>query len=448
MSPSHTKQIVLSALFNPQGNAKSAWRHPDVAADAATDVKNYIAMAQLLERGMFDVFFIADTPAARTDNLKIWSQSPLYMNALEPLTVLTAVAMATTHIGLGGTVSSSFFEPFNIARQFASLDHISRGRAAWNVVTSANDYAAKNFGLDRLPPHDKRYDMARESLGLVFQYWDTYDDDAFITDKVEGQWFEPSAFHRVTHEGEYFTVDGALNIARPPQGHPVIIQAGASEAGREFAAETAEVVFGTGTSIPSAKAFYDDLKGRLAKFGRGPDDLKILSGFTAVIGDTLEDAQRKLAEREALVPVEARILALNTDLETDLLDLPLDEPVPFDRIPATSNHHQVYFEQIVELIRSGITLREVAMRFNRSTASFVGTPSQVADFMQEWVEAGASDGFMIPFGITPVDVPDFVDKVIPLLQERGMVRTAWPTEPATLRDTLGLARPADAGSRG
>ncbi|GAA1001989.1 NtaA/DmoA family FMN-dependent monooxygenase [Subtercola frigoramans] len=434
------KQMVLSALFQPNGNdAKSAWRHPNTTPANATSITHYTQMAQKLEEGMFDLFFIADTPATRTDNLEQWSSAPMFMNSLEPLTVLAAVAMGTTRIGLGATVSSSFFEPYNIARQFASLDHISGGRAAWNVVTSANDYAARNFGQDRLAPHDQRYEMAAESLAVVRAYWDTYTDDAFIWDKESGRSFKTEDFTEVVFSGNHFSVRGGLNIARPPQGHPIIIQAGASEAGKEFAAETADIVFGTGTTIESAQAFYNDLKGRLAKFGRERDSLKVISGFSATIADTEEDAHRMYAERQALVPIKSRVMALNTDLETDLFDLPLDEPVPLDRIPASSNNHQVYFAEIVRLITSGLTLREVALKFNRSVVEFIGTPEQAADYMEKWIEAGAADGFMLPFSIIPDDVTYFVDRVIPLLQERGLVKTEYAH--ATLRENLGLGRP-------
>jgi alkanesulfonate monooxygenase len=436
-----TRQIALSALIVPPGNATAAWRHPDVDPAMVNDIEWYKRLAQICEQGMFDVFFLADTPATRTDNLHVWTQSPMYQNELEPLTVLAAVAGATTHIGLAATVSTSFFEPFNIARMFASLDHISGGRAAWNVVTSANDYAARNFGQRKLPPRDERYAMAKESYDVVTAYWDTWEDDAFVYDKAGARNFDPAKFHLVEHSGPYFTVTGGLPIARPPQGYPVIIQAGASEAGKEFAAETAEVVFGTGTSLDEAKAFTDDLKARMEKYGRPRDALKVLSGFSVVVGRTQEEADAKHAELQALVPAEARVMALSNDLETNLLDLPLDEPVPADRVPASSNHHKVYFDEIVGLIGQGLTLREVATRFTRGTTTFVGTPTAIADRMQAWIDADASDGFMLSMQWLPGNLTDFVELVVPELQARGMVRTAW--EDGTLRGQLGLERPAN-----
>lgn len=432
--------IALSALFHPPGAYKAAWRHPAVDPGCVVDINHYAKMAQLCEEGMFDLFFIADTPAARTDNLDVWSRSPMFQNGLEPVTLLAAIAGSTRHIGLGATVSTSFFEPFNIARQFASLDHISGGRAAWNVVTSANDYAARNFGLDKLPPHGDRYAKARESLDIVTRYWDTWEDDAFVFDKAAARNFDPAKFHAVDYQGQYFTVHGGLNVQRTPQGRPVIIQAGASDTGKEFAAETADVVFGTGANIDQAKSFYADLKGRMAKFGRSPDDLKILSGLSTIIGDTEAEAREIQRGLEELVPIEVRVNALGMDLETNLTDLPLDEKVPVDRIPANSNLHKAYFDHIAEMIRSGeYTLRELAKKYNRGSSVFVGSAAQVADHMENWIAEGASDGFMVSFSYVPGNVHDFVHKVVPILQERGLVKRDYPG--TTLRDHLGLARP-------
>ncbi len=436
-----TTQIVLSALVIPPGSATGAWRHPDVDPSAVVDVDFYKQLAQVAERGFFDLFFIADTPAARTDNLSFWTQSPTFFNELEPVTVLAAIAGATSHIGLGATVSTSFFEPFNIARQFASLDHISHGRAAWNVVTSANDYAARNFGQERLAPHDERYVMAKESFDIVSSYWDTWEDDAFVYDKEGARNFDPEKFHATDFEGRFFRVHGGLPIARPPQGHPVIIQAGASEAGKQFAAETAEVVFGTGTSLEEAKAFYDDLKGRMAAFGRERDELKILSGLQVIVGKTESEAQEKAALLESVIPIGARVMAVSNDLESNLLDLPLDEPVPWDRVPASANQHKVYFDEIVGLIRQGLTLREVATRFSRGTTALVGDPVQIADYMENWIDKEAADGFMLGTRWLPGNLVDFVDLVVPELQRRRMVRTEW--NGSTLRANLGLKRPAN-----
>ena len=436
---SKKKQMAIGALVHANGSHAASWLMDEARPHASTDIDYYREMAQLAERGKFDFFFIADTPAARTENLKAWSRSPLFMNVLEPLTLLAAIAGSTTHIGLGATASTSFYEPYNIARLFSSLDHISHGRAAWNVVTSANDYAARNFGLDRLPPHADRYAKAKEFIDVVEALWDSWEDGAFVYDKATCQSFIPEKQHLVDHQGKYFTVHGVLNLERPPQGRPVIIQAGASDTGRDFAAEYAEVVFGSSGNLDGAIAFYRDLKERMGKFGRHPDDLKIASGISVVIGESEQEARDKLDSWQELVHPDVGVLRLSQDLETDLSDLPLDEPVPVSRIPATSNLHKAYFDEIAGLIRQGLTLREITRRFNRAKATFCGTPTQVADHMESWIEAGACDGFMISFVALPSTMQDFVTKVVPELQRRGVFRNDY--EGRTLREHLGLSRP-------
>jgi FMN-dependent oxidoreductase (nitrilotriacetate monooxygenase family) len=433
------KKIVIGGLFEANGYHSAAWMVDGAQDNSATDIDYFRNIVRTAEQGKMDFFFLADTPAARTEDLDFWSKSPLYMNMMEPITLLSAIAGSTSHIGLGATASTSFYEPYNIARLFASLDHISHGRAAWNVVTSANDYAARNFGLDRLPPHAKRYEKAREFFQVVQALWDTWEDDAFIFDRANARMFDPRKMHVLDHQGEYFKVHGALNMARTPQGKPVIFQAGASETGKEFAAETAEVVFGTGSDINEAIAFYNDLKGRMAKFGRDPDSLKVLSGVSIVVGDSEAQAREKWAEWQELVPIEVNLMYLKTDLETDLSDLPLDEPIPEHRVPQSSNFHQVYFNEIVGLIREGLTLRQVCKRYNRSKAIIYGTGKQVADQLEHWAEAGASDGFMAAFPVLPQSLTDVTEKVIPELQRRGLFRTEY--EGKTLRENLGLARP-------
>jgi FMN-dependent oxidoreductase (nitrilotriacetate monooxygenase family) len=437
---STAKKIVLGGLFEANGYHSAAWMLPGAKDGAAVDIDYFRRIVQIAESGKLDFFFLADTPAARTENLDKWAHAPLYMNMLEPVTLLSAIAGSTSHIGLGATASTSFYEPYNVARLFASLDHISHGRAAWNVVTSANDYAARNFGLDKLPPHDKRYQKAREFFGIVRDLWDTWDDDAFIYDRQDARMFDPAKFHTLDHKGEFFTVHGGLNMQRTPQGRPVIFQAGASEAGKELAAETAEVVFGTGASLEEARAFTTDLKSRMARYGRQPDELKVLSGVSVVVGDSEAQARETWASWQDAVHIDIGLMYMKTDLETDLSDLPLDEPVPDDRVPKASNFHQVYFDEIVGLIRQGLTLRQVCKRYNRSKAIFYGTGAEIADRMQEWIEAGACDGFMLAFPVLPSSLVDFVDTVVPELQRRGLFRKDY--EGTTLRDNLGLARPA------
>ncbi len=432
-------QMALATLVQPNGNHLAAWLAPGAQPDAGTDIAWWQRIAEIAELGKFDLFFIADTPTVRTDAMRVWSHAPVFMNQLEPLTLLSAVAGATKRIGLGATVSTSFSEPYNVARFFASLDHISHGRAAWNVVTSANDYAAKNFGHAKLPPHGERYERAAEFVEVVKKLWNSWEPDAFVYDTQEKLTFDPAKFHLVQHEGKHFRVHGGLNIAPAPQGHPVIIQAGASDTGKELAAATAEVVFGTSATIQSAVAFYKDLKGRMAKYGRAPEHLKILGGITVIVGDTAAEAEALNREYQELLHPAVGVMRLGQDLETDLSDLPLDEPVPESRIPAASNHHQAYFAEIAGLIREGLTLRQVAQRYNRSKATLCGTPVQIADLMQEWMEAGACDGFMVTFPVMPRGLQDFVDKVVPELQRRGLFRQDYTG--TTLREHLGLPRP-------
>ncbi|MCW8084239.1 LLM class flavin-dependent oxidoreductase [Sabulicella glaciei] len=435
------RQIALATLVQPNGTHLASWLAPEAKPDAGPDINWYRRIAQLAEKGKFDLFFIADTPAVRTEHLKIWSHGPVFMNVLEPVTLLSAVAGATTHIGLGATVSTSFSEPYNVARMFASLDHITGGRAAWNVVTSANDFAARNFGHAKLPPHGERYARAQEFVEVVQQLWDSWEDDAWIYDREEKLSFVPEKLHPVAHEGKHFRVHGGLNIARSPQGHPVIIQAGASDTGKELAAATAEVVFGTAATVKGAVEFYKDLKGRMAKYGRHPDTLKVLGGITCIVGDTAEAAEAKNRELQEMLHPAVGVARVSQDLEVDLSDLPLDEPVPAHRIPAASNHHQAYFAEIAGMVRDGLTLRQIAQRYNRSKTTLCGTAEQIADVMEEWMEAGACDGFMVTFPVLPTCLTDFVEKVVPELQRRGLYRQDYTG--TTLREHLGLPRPVN-----
>jgi len=274
---------------------------------------------------------------------------------------------------------------------------------------------------------------------VVEALWDTWEDGAFVYDKDTCLSFLPDKLHALDHKGKYFTVQGALNIERPPQGRPVIIQAGASDTGKDFAAEFAEVVFGSSGALAPAKAFYSDLKERMGKFGRRPDDLKIASGISVVIGESEGEARDKLESWQELIHPDVGVMRLGQDLETDLSDLPLDQPVPEHRIPTSSNFHKAYFDEIAGMIRQGLTLREIARRYNRNKATFCGTAVQVADHMEAWMEAGACDGFMISFLALPSSLVDFVDKVVPELQRRGLFRTDYAGP--TLRNHLGLRRP-------
>ncbi|HEY0296126.1 MAG TPA: LLM class flavin-dependent oxidoreductase [Bordetella sp.] len=436
------KHIPLATLVHATGSHPASWLQASAPRGASTNIEHYRSLAQLAEQGLMDLFFIADTPAARTNRLEAFSRYPMFMNVFEPITLLSALAGSTSHIGLGATASTSFYEPYNLARLFASLDHISHGRAAWNVVTSANDYAARNFGLDKLPPHDRRYEKAAECYDIVDELWDTWDDDAFIYDRADGRVFDPAKQHVTDHKGEFFQVHGALNIARAPQGKPVIIQAGSSEAGKEFAARTAEVVFASDPTLEKSQQFYADLKGRMGKFGRSPDSMKILAGLSVIVGDSKTEAQAKYRTLQELIHPAVGLMRLGDDLEMDLTKLPLDEPIPVSMIPEKSNLHQAYFNQIATLIREQkLTLRQMYTSYERGKVTLCGTPAEIVDEMQNWVESQACDGFMLSFHVLPDHMTDFVRRVTPELQKRGLFRSAY--EGKTLRDNLGLARPAN-----
>jgi len=435
-------KMRIGYLMNNTGVHPASWLHPDAPPHTGNSIEYYTDLAQTAERAKLDLLFRADTPAARTRDLEAWSRYPLFMNVLEPLTLLSALAGATSHIGLGGTATTSFSEPYNIARQFASLDRLSGGRAGWNVVTSANEYVALNFGLDELPPHDERYERAREFVDLVTKLWDTWEDGAFIRDRGLGLTFDPAKQHRVEHKGRFFTLDGALNIERSVQGRPVIIQAGQSEAGRALAAETAEVVFASADTFAKAKAFHDDLKGRMARFGRAPDELKILLSLSVVVGETQQEAEDRFQALQELTHISVSLRFLSGDLETDLSDLPLDEPVPEHRIPKSSNLHQKFWAEIVETIRRDRpTLRQLATSYSRGRNTLRGTVTQIADLMEEWFRGGAADGFMMSFQVQPSGLDDFCSLVVPELQRRGLFRTEYTG--GTLREHLGLRRPAN-----
>jgi len=437
------RHVVFSALIHAAGSGPSAWRHPDVDPAKALDFEYYKTLAQVCEKARFDLLFIADAVGVDPDNLETNTKWPQYQNVLEPLTLLAAVAATTHNIGLGGTCSTSLTDPFSIARQFASLDHLSKGRAAWNVVTSTTPFGPPNFGLAGHLPHDERYVKAKESLEVVQAYWDTWEDDAFVFNKKDAVNFDPAKFHLVDHKGKYFTARGGLNIARSPQGQPVIIQAGASPVGKDFAAEKAEIVFGTGATLAEAAAFNTDLKSRVAKYGRKLSDVKVLAGFRAVVGRTEQEAKDKLYALNAVLPFDAKLKFVSTEFNVDLGAFPLDQIPSVDIIPKTpGNRGQGYFNILADMVRSQkMTVREIVLRYERGFDTFTGTAVQVADEMQRWIEGGAGDGFMLTFSYMPGSLEDFADMVVPLLQERGLMRKEYFGK--TLRENLNLDYPVN-----
>jgi alkanesulfonate monooxygenase len=434
-----TKQLHLGAFMRPVGIHTAWWRYPGAFADANFNLRHITRFIQTLERGRFDAFFMADHLAVLNMSMAALRRSAT-VTSFEPLTLLSALAMVTERIGLVATASTTFDEPYHIARRFASLDHISGGRAGWNIVTTSNPDAALNFGRTEMVEHDERYRRAREFFSVVTGLWDSWADDAWLRDQNSGHFFDPAKLHVLGHKGEHLSVRGPLNIARPVQGWPVIVQAGASEAGRQLAAETAEVIFGSSRTMEDAQRFYADVKGRLKALGRSPDSLKILPGVLVVVGRTRAEAQEKIARLDSLVHPDSGVPNLSMRLGVDASGFDLDGPLP--EIPP-SNASQSGRDTLVALARrENLTVRQLAQICGGyGGLQMVGTPGEIADSMQAWLEGEACDGFNVMFHTVPEGLDDFVDLVVPELQRRGIFRREY--EGTTLRDHLGLARPGN-----
>jgi alkanesulfonate monooxygenase len=432
------KKLRLGAFMRPVSIHTAAWRYPGGTPDANFNLKALVKYAQTLERGKFDAFFMADHLAVLNMPMDALKRSAT-VTSFDPLTLLPALAMATKHLGLIATASSTFEPAYTIARRFASLDHISEGRAGWNLVTTSNPDAALNFGLDDQMPHAERYARAREFFDVVTGLWDSWADDAFVRDVENGISFDPARLPVLDHKGKYLKVRGPLNIARPVQGWPVIVQAGASDAGRQLAAETAEMVFAAGGPIADARAFYADVKGRAVKIGRNPDHIKILPGAFVVVGDTLDEAKEKRARLDSLVNYDSSIAAVSMALGVDARKFDPDKPLP-DDIPETEASKSGR-DRVIELGRhENLTVRQIAGRLGGyGGLGMLGTPAMIADQMEEWLATEACDGFNVMFPYLPGGLDDFVDKVVPELQRRGLFRTEY--EGTTLRENLGLPRP-------
>ncbi|KAA5613932.1 LLM class flavin-dependent oxidoreductase [Rhodovastum atsumiense] len=425
--------------MRPVGIHTGWWRYPGAYADANFNFAHLRRFAQTLERGCFDAFFMADHLAVLNMPVAALRRSAT-VTSFEPLTLLAALSAVTERIGLVATASTTFEAPYHIARRFASLDHLSRGRAGWNVVTTANPDAALNFGLEEHVEHGARYRRAREFLDVVTGLWDSWADDAFLRDAESGLFFDPARLHVLDHKGPHFSVRGPLNIARPVQGWPVIVQAGASEAGRQLAAETAEVVFAAGGRIEDARAFYADVKARLDRLGRPRDELKILPGALVVVGGTDAEAREKKALLDSLVHPDSGLASLSIALGHDASGFDLDAPLP--DIPETNASKSSRDRVLALARRENLTVRQLAERAGSyGGLAFVGTPRRIADEMEAWLAAEACDGFNIMFHTVPEGLDAFVDTVVPELQRRGLFRTAY--EGKTLRDHLGLRRPGN-----
>ncbi|WP_288193151.1 LLM class flavin-dependent oxidoreductase [uncultured Phyllobacterium sp.] len=436
---STTRKLHLGAFMRPVSIHTGAWRYPGAYADANFNFTHLKRFAQTLERGKFDAFFMADHLAVLNMPVEALKRSHT-VTSFEPFTLLSALAGATEHIGLIATASTTFDEPYHIARRFASLDHISGGRAGWNIVTTSNPDAALNFGLEDHMEHDERYRRAREFFDVVTGLWDSFADDAFIRDAESGIYFDPERMHVLDHKGEFLSVRGPLNIARPVQGWPVIVQAGSSEPGRQLAAETAELVFAAPARLADGQSLYADIRARMDKIGRPRDQLKILPAAFVVVGDTVEEAKAKRAHLDSLVHYANAVGSLSIALGHDASGFDPDGPLP--QITDT-NASKSSLERTVNLARrENLTVRQPAQRpGGHAGLAFVRTPETIADELQQCREEEGSDGFNVMFPYLPEGLDDFVEKVVPELQRRGIFRTEY--EGRTLRENLGLQRPAN-----
>lgn len=434
------RHMILSAFFfNPQGDHRMSWRHPRAPGREVFGLDYYRKLAEAAERAKLDTLFIAD-------HVAIWdsveSGVAHYANArLEPLTLLSALSAVTRHIGLIATASSSYSEPYNLARTFASLDHLSGGRAAWNVVTSAMDEEALNFGRDGNIEHAHRYDRAAEYLDAVTALWDSWEDEAVLLDRESGYFADPGKVHRIDHAGPHFKVRGPLNVPRPPQGHPLIVQAGSSEAGKDLAAAYADVHFAIIRSIDEGLRYRADINARLAKHGRAPESFKILPGILPIVAGSADEAKERQEFLETLLPERVGIDLLSSWAGIDLSAYPPDGPLPELPDESTFNGGRTSLNRVRGLANQNLSIRQIARKLANSGSmpTVAGTAKEVADQLEAWFVAGAVDGYNLMFPLLPDDWVNFTETVVPELQRRGVFRQEY--EPGTLRDRLGLSRP-------
>jgi N-acetyl-S-(2-succino)cysteine monooxygenase len=443
------KQMHLGMSIRGLGYHPAAWRHPDVPADGTLKFEHYARSATAAERGKCDLIFFADGIGIRERDVPRGSlaRSGYEIVEMEPMTLLPALAVATRHIGLITTASTTYNEPFNIARKFATLDLISNGRAGWNVVTSWSEAEAKNFNRQQQVDYDTRYARAAEFVEVVKGLWDSWEEDAFLFDKRSGLFFDEAKMHVLDHRGRFFSVRGPLNVGQLPQVHPIVVQAGASEQGRELAAATADIVYAVPPSKPAAQAFYADVKRRLARYDRSTDDLKILPALRPVVGRTVTEARAKFDQLQELLDPLVGLARLNQTFG-DLSSYPLDGPVPIDKL-GPAELRSISAQLLERTKRQNPTIRELYQEVaGMGGFCLIGTASEIADVMQDWFENGACDGF----NITPTHLPggceDFVSLITPELQRRGLFRKEYAGR--TLRENLGLKRPVNryAAARG
>lgn len=424
------RQMHMGVFVLGTGNHSAGWRY-EGAATSHMQLPVMREIARIAERGKFDLLFISDSMVMDPGD------HPSFLCRFEPTTLITALSQVTTHIGLGATVSTSFAEPFNVARVFGSIDHLSAGRAAWNVVTTSNTKVAQNFGLDEHVEHELRYARAQEFVDVVRGLWDCWDDGAIVADKASGQFIDAGKVRPLNHKGRFFQVRGPLNMARCPQGHPVIIQAGGSPSGLELAARTADVVFSVVQELAPAKAAYADLKGRMARYGRAPDEIAVLPGVMPIIGASEAEAREKLAKLQSWITPTNAVTLVASRIGYDVSGHDLDGPVP---PPPKSEGSRTFHNVLYEMARrENMTLRDL---YNLTAAArghwvITGTPTKIADILEEWFVEKAADGFNILPAYFPGGFADFVDLVVPELQRRDLYRRDY--EGTTLREHFGLA---------
>lgn len=435
------RQMHLAAFLYPTGYHVGAWRHRDVPADAGVNLAHYVELARAAEEACFDLLFLADGLGFKGSDLEVLSRTALrYVSQMEPLTLLSALATRTDRIGLMASASTTYSAPFTLARQFASLDHLSGGRAAWNLVTGQNPYEAPNFGAEPHPPHDQRYARAEEFADVVLKLWDSWAPDAFCRDKETGRFFRPDAMRRADHVGEHFAVRGPLTMPRTPQGHPVIAQAGSSDPGRALAGRVAEVVFTAQDHLPDAVAFRADVRARAAAAGRSPDALRVLVGVVPYTGPTPQDARAKHDELQRLIDPDVGLSLLATELGgVDLAHVDPSGPLP--AIPESERGRSRRALLVETARREQLSVRDLYLRVasSRGHLAVVADGSGTADLLQEWFEAGACDGFVVMPAALPWGLTDFTAHVVPELRRRGLFRDGYAG--TTLREHLGTVAP-------
>ncbi|NQV55507.1 MAG: LLM class flavin-dependent oxidoreductase [Rhodospirillales bacterium] len=429
----------LGLFIAGEGHHIAAWRDPRARSGASQDIQHFAELARIGERGCFDLLFTADTQAVfYGDDTEQWRRTT-QASRLEPITLFSALSMVTEHIGLVCTATTTYLEPYHVARQFASLDKISGGRAGWNLVTSSAPAEAYNFGFDGHPSHEDRYDRAGEFAEVVLGLWDSWQAGAVIEDQDSGIYFDPDKLHRLNHKGKHFSVRGPLTVHPSPQGRPVIVQAGQSEAGRNLAARTAEVIFTVQQDKDEARAFYADIGTRAAAYGRGPGTIKIMPGLLPVVGKTRAQAQEKLETLQSLIHPELGLARLSAMLGTDLSGFDQDGPLPDLPQSAEQPGRQKVVSELAR--RENLTIRQLYQRVTgvRGHRVLCGTAEEIANSMEDWYRSGAADGFNIMSLTYPDELNQFVDEVIPILRTKGLYRSRY--EGRTLRENLGLSTP-------